>query len=262
MSMNPIMGTPVFNVNRFSGNELDDNTGMSIGNRVRQARKDAKMTQGELASKAGIKQSTISDLELGKSQGSTSVASIATALGVSPLWLETGRGPMRTGSEDGSALHGLKPGTYMRVEAVEDDDPRMTLIPRVRLRLTAGIIGFEVEPEPGEDVSWMIPTAWLQARGFKREQLISIGIHGDSMEPSFYDGDSVILNTADREPADGGVFAVNYEGEPVIKRLTRDAGQWWLTSDNSDQRKYQRKVCRGDGCIIIGRVVKRETERF
>lgn len=80
------------------------------------------------------------------------------------------------------------------------------------------------------------------------------------MEPSLYEGDLVIVNTADAQPQDGVVFAVNYEGEPVVKRLSRDAGQWWLTSDNTDQRKYHRKVCRGSDCIVIGRVVRKESD--
>lgn len=88
------MGTPVFKVNRFSGNELSDNIEMSIGSRVKLARKAAKLTQAELASRSGLKQSTISDLEVGKSQGTTYIASLATALGVNALWLETGKGQM------------------------------------------------------------------------------------------------------------------------------------------------------------------------
>ena len=82
------------------------------------------------------------------------------------------------------------------------------------------------------------------------------------MEPTLYDGDLVVVNIDDTLPVDGGVYVINYEGEPVIKRLTRDAGQWWLTSDNLDQRKYQRKVCSGDACIIVARIVRRETERL
>lgn len=82
------------------------------------------------------------------------------------------------------------------------------------------------------------------------------------MEPSLYEDDVVVLNTADKRPVDGSVFAVNYEGEAVVKRFSRDAGEWWLTSDNPDQRKHHRKVCRGDACIIIGRVVRKESDRI
>lgn len=55
------------------------------------------MTQEELSKRSGLKQSSISDLEVGKSQGTTYLATLAAALGVNPMWLETGRGPREAG---------------------------------------------------------------------------------------------------------------------------------------------------------------------
>jgi phage repressor protein C with HTH and peptisase S24 domain len=261
MFMMNSIGSPILSVNWYSNVVPQDNIGMSIGSRIREARRAAKLTQKELARRVGMTQGALSALETGDSQSSTLLPSMAAALGVSALWLETGRGSMQGDGQVDPVL-GLKPGTFMRVDAVDEDDPRMTVIPRVRLRLRAGISGFEAEPELGEDANWMIPTAWIRAKGFKRENLISIGIHGDSMDDKLCDGDSVIINTADKDPIDGVIFAINYEGEPIVKRMMRDDGRWWLTSDNPDQRKYPRKVCEGDRCLIIGRVVKRETERL
>lgn len=80
---------------------------MSIGSRTREARKRAKMTQGALASRVGMKQSSLSELETGASNGTTMIASIASTLGVSALWLETGKGPMVLSSADGHT-EGLK----------------------------------------------------------------------------------------------------------------------------------------------------------
>ena len=82
------------------------------------------------------------------------------------------------------------------------------------------------------------------------------------MEPTLFDDDVVVVNTEDTEPKDGEVFAINYEGEPVIKRLVRDASTWWLSSDNPDQRRYPRKECMDPHCIIVGRVVHRQSERI
>ena len=65
---------------------------MSIGNRVRKARKDKGMSQIELATKVGISQSALSELENGESVSTTKIASFASALGVSALWLESGKG--------------------------------------------------------------------------------------------------------------------------------------------------------------------------
>jgi phage repressor protein C with HTH and peptisase S24 domain len=183
-------------------------------------------------------------------------------LGCSATWLETGEGDMTMASLATGPLYGLPPGTFRPVVVVDENDPRITVIPKVRLRLTAGISGFEVEPELEDPSTSTVPTRWIQERGFKKQHLIAIDVRGESMEPTFYAGDTVVLNTADKEPTDGAVFAINYEGEPIVKRMTRDAGEWWLTSDNVDQRRFPRKLCQGDGCIIIGRVVRRETERF
>jgi phage repressor protein C with HTH and peptisase S24 domain len=182
---------------------------------------------------------------------------LEAAAGLPPLYFDQGAiAPSPAPQVD------LPAGTFMRVEAVDSDDPRLTIIPKVRLRLTAGISGFEVEPEPYDGSTTTVPTDWLERRGYHRDNLIAIRVRGESMEPTFYEDDLVVINTADKQPMDGGVFAINYEGEPVVKRMSRDAGQWWLTSDNADQRKYHRKSCRGETCIIIGRVVRKETERF
>lgn len=149
----------------------------------------------------------------------------------------------------------------MRVETVGRDDPRHTLIPKVKLRLTAGISGFEVEPELFDGSTTAVPTEWLERKGYSREKLIAITVRGESMEPTFYEGDLVIVNTADQALVDNVVYALNYEGEPVVKRLTRDAGQWWLSSDNVDQRRFYRRTC-DESVKIIGRVVRKESEHF
>jgi transcriptional regulator with XRE-family HTH domain len=79
-------------VNRNSDLNIGDNYAMNVGERVRQARKEKGMTQGDLASKVGIRQPTLSELEKGESNSTAHIAKLAAALGVSALWLETGRG--------------------------------------------------------------------------------------------------------------------------------------------------------------------------
>lgn len=56
---------------------------ITIGDKVRKARELAKLTQFELAVKAGVRQDTVSRLELGKGNASLpSLHKIAGALGV------------------------------------------------------------------------------------------------------------------------------------------------------------------------------------
>jgi phage repressor protein C with HTH and peptisase S24 domain len=251
------MGTPVFKVNRFSGFVPRDNTGMSIGNRVKQARKALGLTQTELAKRSSLKQSSISDLEVGKSQGTTYLASLAATLGVSALWLETGKGSM-AGEMSSDDVLAMVPGAR-RVHAVDGNDDGLTQIMKVQLKVQAGMTGFQVEPEHHDGRTTGVPTEWIRHNQFTAGDLIAISVTGQSMEPALYDGDVIIFNAADKQLVDGAVYVVNYEGEVVVKRMMRDAGMWWLSSDNSDQRKYHRKACKGGECIVIGRVVRKES---
>lgn len=151
---------------------------------------------------------------------------------------------------------------FLRVRAIDAHSPGIVQIRRVRLRLSAGIVGFAVEPDEEAGGSFGVEVEWIARNRYKWEDLLALEVTGESMEPRLYKGDLVVVNTADKTPADGQVFAVNYEGEAVVKRLTRDAGHWWLTSDNPDQRRFPRKLCDGVTCLLIGRVVLKKSENI
>jgi phage repressor protein C with HTH and peptisase S24 domain len=158
-------------------------------------------------------------------------------------------------------LEGLRAGSVGRVEAAASNDPRFTLIAKVRLRLTAGVSGFEVEPEPFDGTTTAVSTEWIERHGYRADKLIAVLVRGESMWPNYREGDLIIVNTADQKLIDGAVYAINYDGEPVVKRLTKDAGRWWLTSDNPDQQQFYRRTC-DESVQIIGRVVKKESEHL
>jgi len=119
--------------------------------------------------------------------------------------------------------------------------------------------GFQVEPEHHDGRTTGVPTEWIRHNQFTAGDLIAITVTGQSMEPALFDGDVIIFNASDKKLVDGSVYVVNYEGEVVVKRMMRDAGMWWLSSDNADQRKYHRKACKGGECIVIGKVVRKES---
>jgi phage repressor protein C with HTH and peptisase S24 domain len=152
--------------------------------------------------------------------------------------------------------------SFLRVRPIDAHSPGIVQIRRVRLRLSAGIVGFAVEPDEESGGSFGVETEWMARNRFDADDLIALEVTGESMEPRLYRGDLVVVNTADKNPADGQVFAINYEGEAVVKRLTRDAGHWWLTSDNPDQRRFPRKLCDGVTCLLIGRVVLKKSENI
>ena len=66
----------------------------ALSNRIRQARRGASLSQGELALAVGVGRSAVSQWEKhdGPRPTSDHLASIATATGVAYEWLATGRG--------------------------------------------------------------------------------------------------------------------------------------------------------------------------
>jgi phage repressor protein C with HTH and peptisase S24 domain len=234
---------------------------MDISSRLTEAMKAAGFeSQSALARASGVPQPTINRILNGvgkKGPEAHTLAALAAACNVTFEWLHEG-----TGQRERNAPPAPQAQRYSHVVIAPDDDDRFYRIDKVKLRLSAGISGFAVEPETHDGSTISIPRDWADRNGYNPEHLIGVKVRGESMEPSLYEDDLVIINTADTKLVDGIVYAFNYEGEPVVKRLARDAGQWWLTSDNPDQRKYHRKVCRGPDCIVIGRVVRKESDRI
>lgn len=68
---------------------------MEFKDRLKKLRKAEKLTQQEFADKLGIKRSTISNYDIGRSEPSKSVISlICRTFSVSETWLRTGEGNM------------------------------------------------------------------------------------------------------------------------------------------------------------------------
>lgn len=142
------------------------------------------------------------------------------------------------------------------------DNPEYPAIRRVRFKLSAGASGFGIEylDEPDE-APIVFRRSWFESHGYRPHRLFAFRVANGSMESGLYDGDTVVVNTDATTPKDGVVYAFNYEGELVVKRLIRDSGQWWLYSDNPDQRRYPPKLC-DENCHIIGQIVHKQSERI
>lgn len=101
---------------------------------------------------------------------------------------------------------------------------------------------------------------WLKQRNYKDSDLLAIQMNDEGMKPTLDKGGLVVINTASLMPIDSTVFAVSYEGELRIRRLVRDAGEWWLYCDHSDVQRYPRKQFFEKHCYIIGQIVHRQSE--
>lgn len=72
---------------------------MDIGTRIRTARKEKGISQAVIARRIGISVAAVSNWETGKNELSgDSLIAVAAILGVSPAWLQTGKGEQLGGT--------------------------------------------------------------------------------------------------------------------------------------------------------------------
>ncbi|MGK5080488.1 LexA family transcriptional regulator [Janthinobacterium sp. HLX7-2] len=145
---------------------------------------------------------------------------------------------------------------------VTDDDsmaPVMIAIRMVPEHLRAGITGFETDHNFEDGGQLHVPRQWLEERDLAPGALLAIKVKGDSMVPMLYEGDIAVVNIADKSRVNGGVFALNFKGEAVVKRLKYERREWYLTSENPD---FRQEPCRTGDCNVIGRVVRFEPRNF
>lgn len=208
--------------------------------RLRWARKRARLTQDQVCALVGMSQGAYSLLEKrGMESGKT--ASLAAVLRVSAIWLETGVGEPELPDDPSKA--------FVEVRVVE-------------LKLVPGSPSFSVDLRAGVEAEpIMFRKSWLDVKGYRPERLFATAVKGQSMEPTLFEADLVVFNTHDVEPVDGHVYAINFEGEAVIRRLTRDRGQWWIDSDSPDKARFPRKAYTPSSSVI-GRVILKQSERI
>jgi repressor LexA len=87
--------------------------------------------------------------------------------------------------------------------------------------------------------------------GLKDGQAAIIRVRGTSMEPGLFDGDHIVVDTADRTPrARGGVYVIRVDEAVMVKRVALVRGALVATSDNPAAGG----VPAGE-IVVIGRVV-------
>jgi hypothetical protein len=156
----------------------------------------------------------------------------------------------------------LAAGEIPGVRAVTDDDdhaPASVSIRMVSMHVQAGIDDVNLEPIRGDDAAHHVPRQWLEENDLNPASLVAVKIKGESMQPLMFEGDIAVVNTTDKARKNGGVFAMNYNGQAVIKRLKYERREWYLTSENPE---FKPAPCHGADCIVIGRVVHFTPKNF
>lgn len=189
-----------------------------------------KVTQAALARACRVKAPSVNDWLSGKTKSieGENLLNAASFLRVSPLWLATGRGPMR---EPGQAKSEPEPS------ADSSDDEYI----HVPLKSAKGAMGRGYE-NPHVEVKGHLAfkRSWVRTRGLNEKYLEAFYAEGDSMYPTINSGDVVLLNKAQKNPIHNNIFALNGAEGVIIKRLSYSGAvnQWGLVSDNLDKRKF------------------------
>lgn len=97
---------------------------------------------------------------------------------------------------------------------------------------------------------------WLMQQGLEAAMLCRVRNIGKSMEPTFWEGDTLLVNRAEKVIRDGKVYAFRVGDEPKVKRLFRMLdGRVRVVSDNPDKGTFPDEYLSVDDMPeIIGRV--------
>lgn len=160
---------------------------MTLSERIQMARKQAKLTQKELADRVGISQTAVHKLECGRSRSSRRTVSIALTCGVDPIWLDTGRGEM--------SLVGATPGMDQAelAKAAEDGEiyraPIFARLPLISWEESNNYCEETVESFHPKEVE-----AWIPVAPRSSDRTFALRVPDDSMESEFHEGEIIIVD--------------------------------------------------------------------
>lgn len=171
---------------------------------------------------------------------------IAKQGNVSLNWLISGEGSMHPNNQGATIAEvTIDTGTFSE---------EFALIPGYHIAVSTG----HGELSQSEQVKRHLAfrKKWLRYRGFEISNLAVVFAHGDSMEPTIHNNNTLLVNTADTKLTDGSIFVLRFGDELYAKRLQkRFDGSIELISDN---KEYSSQIVNADEIEklnIIGKVV-------
>ncbi len=175
---------------------------MTLGQRLKRARQQVRLSQRALARHSGLSQQLISKLENGLIESTTEIFPLAAALRVDARWLATGQGTDRN--------------------VVEGPDI-LAQVPLISW-VAAGQWREVVDPyPPGADDHFVPVTRRVGVHAY------ALRVQGDSMEPVFPNGSIIIVDPA-LEPHHGSFVVVRLDEaeQATFKQLVIDGGTRYL----------------------------------
>lgn len=215
-------------------------------------------TQAEIARVLNQSSQTVNNWEA-RGISKAGMLKAQSAIGCSANWLENGTGNMtlsptdvRTEGREDSSSSDISPFLEDSQSVRLGDEPDTIPIRRVTLKLRAGATGFETEPDTEDGGVLHMPRKVIESSNLTPHHLLAIRVRGQSMEPMMFEDDVIVIDTNDKTPISRELYAVNFDGEGLVKQLVKHDSEWYLYSLNPD---FGRVNVRSGQCAIVGRVV-------
>lgn len=219
--------------------------GNSLADRVDRALTRADKKPAQLAEACDISPAAVSDWLNGKTKNlkGANLYAAARFLDVNAEWLATGHGPMTNSSiaerrpeyDVGFAVPQLDVAGGMALVGRETTD-HLDIVRQVQVNL----------PQLRREISFSAPSNLRIITGY-----------GDSMEPTFRDGDPLLIDTGVSDILIDGVYVLERDRELFIKRVQRHPIDKTLivSSDNRIYQPYVVSDAERSSFKILGRVL-------
>lgn len=199
----------------------------SLARRISQAIDESRLTAAQIAEACGVTPQAVNGWKKTGRIGKGHLPKLAELTGKSLKWLIDGA------DEPAGSMASFSVRPITVYNNLEELPPESTvLVKRVDVALSAGKGREAWHIEEREPLPFQ--AAYIRRLDASPKNLVAVKVTGDSMEPRLFDDDTVLVDSADvRVPANGGVFALVYAGEMLVKRLQRlPNGDLKIISDN------------------------------
>ncbi|HGM9964243.1 TPA: XRE family transcriptional regulator [Providencia stuartii] len=197
----------------------------TLAQRLKQARKNAGITQNELAKLVGVSQAAIQKIETGKAATSTRLIEISKALNVDPEWLSVGTG-------DNPVPH---ISSSVKIELADD----VGNIERYRVEVLdveasagEGVIVIDDFIETITSIEYSVEEAKRLFGGRPAHTIKMITVRGDSMAETFEPRDQIFVDMTVNHFDGDGIYVFVLDNQLYIKRLQKQYKRLAVISDN------------------------------
>lgn len=218
----------------------------TLGDRIKRAREERGWNQQRLADAVGVSRSAVSQWESGETKGlkPDNLIAVAEVLRVTVPWLVRGE-----------QIDTPAPATFIPAKTGGDDNALIVHVMDAAASMGTG----RLQPEHDSVVGQIsLSNTWVRRHLTitSPANLAVLSAYGDSMAPTFSDGDILLVDTGVTEIKLDAVYVLARREELFIKRVQRRIdGAFVIKSDNPLYDAYVVQDVEAEQLRILGRVV-------